>query len=278
MNTSKLKKDLKELKAGIDNPNIPDNIKEGMKETIADLEAKIADADKGEGEPSEAPAEPSEKPKGKRGRPKKEKKGQTWKGFLKEKMGAYMREGLSHGDAMKKAGVEWKKIKGEGEPSEAPAEPSEKPKGKKRGRPRKKHKAKRIYFISKKVRAAAAERMKKYARKKGAKKRKPIDKEEVKKRITKYIFRRKRRQERHTKYISKPKTPAPPSTGTTGLLKLASKLHIDLSRLESAIKKLKTRKEKVGKQPSEREIKMRVRREMYRELKKKLKFGSGGNA
>ena len=74
------------------------------------------------------------------------------------------------------------------------------------------------------------------------------------------------------KYISQPKSYAATSTGTTGLLKLASKLHFDVSRLESAIKKLKASKEKVKKQPSEKEIKMRVRREMYLQLKKQLKF------
>ena len=242
MNIKQLKKDLKELKEGIGNPNIPDNIKEGMKETIAELEEKIADADKGKAPVTEAPAtEPAEKTKGKRGRPRKIKP------------------------------TEEEKPK-----EEAPAEPSEKPKGK-RGRPKGKHKAKRIYFVSPKLKKARAEHIRKYSRKKGEKKRKPMEKEEAKKRITKYIYRRKQHK-RHTKYISKPKYYTGVSTGTKGLLKLAAKLRADVSRIESAIKRLKTRKEKVKKQPSEKEIKMRVRREMYQQLKKRLKFNTGGNA
>lgn len=241
-NITKLKKDLKELQEGIKNPNIPDNIKSGMNETIAELEAQIIrqlSAATGEGE---KPAGEKGKSKGKRGRPRKIKQAE---------------------DAP------------ETELAEEPA--TQKPKGK-RGRPRKKHKAKRIYFVNEKTKMARAAHIRQYSRKKGSKKRKPIEKEEAQKRITKYIFRRKRKHTKHPKYISKPKTIGATSVGTKGLLKLASKLHADVFRLESAIKKLKTRKEKAKKQPSEKEIKMRLRREMYQALKKKLKFHSGGNA
>ena len=95
MNTSKLKKDLKELKEGIDNPNIPDNIKEGMKETIADLEAKIA----GEGK---SYSEPAEKHEGKHGR-----KTSAWTEFMKGKMGSYMEKYGSHGAAIKQLAKEF---------------------------------------------------------------------------------------------------------------------------------------------------------------------------
>jgi len=229
----KLEKDLAEIKAGLGNPHISEDIKAGMKETAKTLQDRIDELKAGK--KTEPTGEPAAPPTGKkRGRPKKEK------------------------------------------PSE-PAEGEKPAEGKTGEKPKRKYtkrkKPKRTYYITddeRERKRKAFEKIRGMGKKKGSKKRKPLTNDERKARVEKVKHRRKYRKHRKARKASRPTVAGIVIKDPT--MKIISKIHADLSRLELAIAKFREREKKVTKkEPDEKKLKMRLRHEIYKEMMKKLR-------